>query len=214
MRKSQENSFLRVILRQMLDAAIESGRIQTKGKTEDQLHAEFGAYIERWRDSNEDLPVTIDHSPDLLQRAREAKANGNIELSTLFYAMWVEHWLNWLVRCLLSKKNMSEMHFGEIVRTVSIRGKLTWLLALLDAKPIPSNHIAAIQRMADARNAFAHYKWKPTAAENRELREIRICAESFESTIRYLKSYRRIILKNEASVLVNKHVMQEYSERA
>ena len=206
MRKAEKEALFRAVKRSILDGAIESGEINPHGKNKAELAAEFALFFDRWAASGEELVPIPDHTEDLLRRGRIATADGNFEMAALFYATWAEHWLNWLVRALSTRGKVSEAHLSEIVRTVPLRGKLTWLVALLGGKPIAARHVAQIQSMAELRNAFVHYKWKPCTLRN-EREEVRRIVEAFAPTLRYLNEYRRKFLKQGASPAIRRHVM-------
>lgn len=82
----------------------------------------------------------------------------------------------------------------EILRSISIQGKCTWLLQLLGARPIAKQHVKMIQHISELRNAFVHYKWTMTDidASPREQDTAIVVAKAlknYEKTIKYLHKY-------------------------
>jgi hypothetical protein len=144
----------------ILIAAVENGLIEPDGKTTEQLEEAFSEYLASVIDASGPFFAIHDHSEELIKRARQEFRKGNYHFAALFYATWVEHWVNWYVRCLAVRtRRMTDVEIREMIREVNLRGKLGWLNNALGGKPFSNKHRNAIQRLADHRNAFIHFKY-------------------------------------------------------
>lgn len=169
---------------------LESGTVNTGQLNDSELSEKVFDYLDYLHASP--LRITTDHRGELLRAARQFKSSKEFPIAILLAATWIEHWINGFI--VKQTSHLSNAHRNEMLRTVPLHGKLTWFLALLNAKPISAIRVRSIRQLADERNAFVHYKWletdidAPTAKESDRL--ARIFAE-FEKTVRYLRAYDR-----------------------
>lgn len=189
------------IVRSLLESAVLHGAIEIEGKSPKELDAEFKQYLLTFANKRGPVFIQIDHRLEMLSLAREYKKIYKYELACLFYATWVEHWLNGIVSVLATRFGMTHAHVTNIIRDVSLRGKLSWLLKLLGSREIYHSHKNAILKLADLRNAFVHYKWKPIDADemNADL-EFKKIVDSFEKTVKYLQNFEsKYVFENSKS---------------
>lgn len=139
------------------------------------------------------LQITIDHKNKLLRTARQFAKNKEMPLAILVAATWVEHWINGFILQRAHQMKISVKHRNEMLRTVSLTGKYTWLLAILGSKPIAPVHVQHIRQLAEERNAFVHYKWiREDIDERNSQAEIKRMVQifvAFEKTVKYLRKY-------------------------
>lgn len=109
--------------------------------------------------TEKDLDPVIDHTESLLSKAREAHKAGDLSIAVLMYATYVEHTLNLFLMKLAEARDIPSAQYAMMIREASLRAKSTWLLPLLGSRPLSELTITRIQRLAEARNAFIHYKW-------------------------------------------------------
>jgi hypothetical protein len=104
----------------------------------------------------------------------------------LFYAVWVEHQLNWIIAGLAEKKGVSEKEIESLLRETSYRAKCSWLLRILDSKPVSALHMNITCKLMELRNGFVHFKWKPNSEQvEKELVSLLL---RVEKTVKYLRS--------------------------
>lgn len=139
------------------------------------------------------VQITIDHKTKLLRTARQFAKNKEMPLAILVAATWVEHWINGFILQRANQMKISVKHCNEMLRTVPLTGKYTWLLAILGSKPIAPVHVQHIRQLAEERNAFVHYKWiredigeRNSQAEVKRMEQIFV---AFEKTVKYLGKY-------------------------
>jgi len=106
-----------------------------------------------------DFDFVLDHRQDLLKQARSYRLQDKREYAVLMYTTWIEHSLNLTLQELARDRSISEIHIQTFLREVSVRAKSSWLFVLLGRKPLSNRVVARIQRLADSRNAFIHYRW-------------------------------------------------------
>ena len=136
--------------------------------------------------------LTIDHRDSILEKAYDFFETKEYNLGKVFLAMFFEHSLNSIIDHACFKRKISEKVKIEIIKNVNLNGKLTWLLQLLGLPIFNDNHKKVIIKIADDRNAFIHYKWKPVNMDERnqetdELKKIKLA-------VRYMKKYETTIL--------------------
>jgi hypothetical protein len=188
---ADERKLRSALLQAFLRTAVAEGKIDPRGKTEEQLRGEYGAYFKSMLAPGVTFAFTIDHRRSLLEQARSFSRDDEHQLACLVYATWVEHWLNSAIAHQAKRKGLEEGDVVTIIREASVRAKVSWLPKVLGLKPIAKHHVAAITKLTEARNAFVHYKWKMVNVEEDDPLTIGTVAalKFFEKTVRYLHRY-------------------------
>jgi hypothetical protein len=143
------------------------------------------------------IDIVVDHRETILETAKKYKKENNYQYATLFYAIYFEHTLNSIIEKSCVRNNISKKAANDIIKSVNIHGKLTWLLALFKLPPINENHKNKILKNADERNTFIHYKYNPdnddpkviVAEEKKKLDDL----SKIEKTVAYIKRYESLI---------------------
>jgi len=172
---------------------IRSGTINATGKNDEELRQEIWNYIHtNVVDSEAPIYVTIDHTSNLLKKARGHHRQKEYDDAFLFYAFWFEHWLNRIVVFGGERRKLSAKKTELIIRETDLgRGKTTWLLSLLELPPLNEAHRKKMLKIAELRNSYVHYKWKAVDIDKNKEVEYEICLADIEKTIRYFQSYER-----------------------
>ena len=147
--------------------------------------------------SKNGFPVTIDHRDDITTQADYFVQNKKYEYAKVFYAMYFEHTLNGLIENECYKRKFDDKTRLDIIRSVDIYGKLTWLPKLLGYKVFHLNHLKTIKNLADERNAFVHYKWNTQPEDTNETDNEKELKENFKkikAAVKYMKRYEAEIL--------------------
>lgn len=138
--------------------------------------------------------IAIDHRCDILLQAEVFYENGNYEYAKVFYAMFFEHSLNFIIENECYKRKINEKMQKEIIKNINIQGKLTWLLALFGYKKFNQHHLVTIKKLIDNRNAFIHYKWQPTPDNNNDIKlQMDKEFKRIKSAVKYIKCYEATI---------------------
>ncbi len=136
--------------------------------------------------------VIVDHRETLLILADDAFQRNHFELSISMYATFIEHTLNRFIHLASNIKNVDSKTKVEIIRSVNLIGKCTWLLKLLGLPPIKIEYIKTISAIADERNAYIHYKWKSESDKKDHKDEKTMYLETqikIKKLVKYLKNY-------------------------
>lgn len=149
-------------------------------------------WAEWWVKNRPEIAVVSDHADGLLATARQYAAKEKAEHAILFYALWVEHFVNsWLDR-LGKRKGLSQEETEGMIRNTDVRSKCSWLLRVLGYKALEESHLNQIGKLLEHRNAFVHYKWKP---DNEQFeKEAERLLDSFDKTVAYLQHFDRTVL--------------------
>ncbi|MEV7125933.1 hypothetical protein [Streptomyces sp. NPDC093260] len=175
----------------VVDRCINSGAIDIEGMTDEEVvsAALFGILNEpKSRDSaneREDAPDdefywVTDYSGDLLLKATEAMDAEEYWFSILFYATWVEHWINNILISLSRRSNVPEGVAMALVRSCSFHLKVKDVWTSLGATPIEKDIIRTMTDLMELRNGFVHYKWQTRMASSQEHEDQRLKQVAFE----------------------------------
>lgn len=133
----------------------------------------------------------VDHRDVILENARRFHVQGENELACLLIATWTEHCVNAIIVLQCERIGMGRDEINNIIREVQMRGKITWLLKLINLPPIPTAHVKNIISLFEERNKYIHYKWKEFNIDepNSERYDIVGLLQRYMSTVSYLKRY-------------------------
>ncbi|WRZ90595.1 hypothetical protein OHB54_16855 [Streptomyces sp. NBC_01007] len=99
------------------------------------------------------------HEPDLRRQGDEFITEGKHSFATLFYATWVEHWVN---RIILYRAIGEGTHLElatALIRSSRMELKLGRIWTSLGMPKFPKELARQITQVMESRNAFVHYKW-------------------------------------------------------
>jgi hypothetical protein len=156
-----------------------------------------------------ELSITIDHRSNIIDQANAFLVVKKFDFAKIFYAMFFEHSLNKIIEHECTKRNFDIKTKTDIIRSVDIYGKLTWLPKIFGNRTFNVSHMNTIKKLSDDRNSFIHYKWKPeadgiidsakeTKGINEEIRRIKLA-------VRYMKNYEtHILFEKKKNKLIKK----------
>ncbi len=177
----------RELIAMVYEALLADGQINPDGKTEEQIMAKVREAALKW---SKDRPMmwSTDFRQDLLNRARSFKRRRNNHDAILYYATWFEHWINGVL--LRGLRSLDERESYQMIRDVGLRGKFSWLLALVHEKRIPQRHVKTVLHVCDLRNEFVHHKYKLADIDSDdEDKQLKCAQRSAEKTVRYLQRF-------------------------
>lgn len=180
------------ITRLVAESLIANGTIDPRGKTDQELQREVFTILSRsTKGPIVPIHIAIDYTEELLREARRFAGGKKREMACLFYATWFEHWLNRIVSTAARRKKISEEEILQTIRETPFRGKATWLLRILELKPINHIHLKRMHGIIETRNAFVHYKWKYSDPDDSKWKQRERTVEHMlrdaERTVRYLR---------------------------
>tara|TARA_R110000782_G_scaffold180060_1_gene270613 strand:- start:173 stop:811 length:639 start_codon:yes stop_codon:yes gene_type:complete len=139
--------------------------------------------------------MTIDYTQSLVTKARNYRKSKEYDLSRICYATFFEHQINNLIHLYCLRNEINNKTQTDIIQSVNIYGKFTWLLKLMQYPDFNTNHRKTIKNLADSRNSFVHYKWKdePTFQKDiddkKEQEKLDIEFDKIEKAVKYFKTY-------------------------
>jgi hypothetical protein len=183
-----------IIVGAITEWGITYGGLRTKGLTRDELRRKA---IEIFlRNKNKRVLISIDHSDALTLYADTFVREQHFELAVVMQATWLEHVLNKIVVVYGTRRKLSREEIVQMIREANFRAKVGWVFRLLRAPSIPSEHLKVMNRLAEARNEFVHYKWKGRAFGEDDCHYEEILSE-FVATRRFMERYvRKYLHKN------------------
>ena len=178
----------RELLATIYEALLMDGHIDPNGKTEDQIMAEVRTAAVEWS-KRRPMLMSTDFKGDLLSTARRLKRAKQDNEAVLYYATWFKHWINGVL--LRKGQALAERESCQMLRDVNLRGKFTWLLALVHGKRIPQTHVKATMQIGELRNEFIHYKYRMLDVDQTDERKPKLldALRSAENAIRYLQRF-------------------------
>jgi hypothetical protein len=159
----EESAFHLYWVDNITDGLVREGIIDPAGKTREELREEFHAWFAA--DGKEyldlrDFYVAIDHKSSIRAEARRYLDRGAVELSAVMYATYFEHWLNGLLSWGALRLGLDHDDVAKMIRANNLDGKTTYLWRLVFDERLDDRILGTTKRVADARNAFVHYKWR------------------------------------------------------
>ena len=133
------------------------------------------------------IPV-VDHTKTLLENADKFMRTNEYDLSIIMYATYFEHELNKLIENILSKQEITNKSRNELIRSVNISGKCSWLLEVIGLPKFNLNHMKVINEVSSERNSFVHYKWNPMENYSETEKKINLISRA-KRTSTYMKQY-------------------------
>lgn len=169
---AEERALQRSLVEAFVESAVRDGSIQVAGRTDAEIAADVYAHLRSITDqaSAGELAFVfqIDHGAALRNEAQRLADSGNEWLAVTLYAVAVEHMLNGMIRAGAERMGLSAREATDAIRDVGMRAKTGWLWQLLFDETFPSDMRVRIQKLADLRNGFVHYKWVGEIADDPE----------------------------------------------
>jgi hypothetical protein len=189
------------LLRALAASFVADGDIDPAGMTQDEF---FDAVSTQVNDflalPDSALEVTFDHQSNLLEKARAFADQSETDFAIIFYATWIEHWLNWMY---LWKARNSGWKQSDTLTLIKqpMNQKIGILWTLAFGTPLDEAIVKSILKIASWRNVFVHYKWpnvdhKPSDSEAQREHAARISAA--ESVVELLQNLRNQVAFSSA----------------
>lgn len=179
------------IFQMYYEAFVAAGLIEPRGKSNDELRAEFWHHVARLHKKKILYKWTTDYSRTLLVEARKFAKRRSYEIACLFYATWLEHWINYLIR-VKARAKIGEEETRVLIRETGFKAKFQCLPRLFDLPRLLDPHIITAIYIAELRNGFVHHKFTPIHID--EGKDKDKWAEDIaraEGVVRYLQRYER-----------------------
>ncbi|WP_406352831.1 hypothetical protein [Streptomyces sp. NBC_00658] len=146
--------------------------------------------------SDDDVHILIDYSGDILRKATEAMGAEEYWFAILFYATWMEHWVNNILMSLSVRSGVPEGVAVALMRSCGFNLKIKDVWTSLGAAPIAKAHMRTMTDLLEFRNGFVHYKWKPRSMTDDRAHDQRVkeVAQSARNLVAVLEGLEDQIL--------------------
>ncbi|WP_433857393.1 hypothetical protein [Streptomyces kronopolitis] len=170
----------------VVDRSVSSGAIDISEMTDEEVvsAALFGflndtepvdSANERDSDpSDSEVLVVTDHSDGLLRKANEAVGSEEYWFAILFYATWIEHWINNILISLSCRSNVPAGVAVALVRSCGFNLKMKDVWTSLGAEPLEKEIMRTMAELMELRNGFVHYKWQARISSEKERQDQRV----------------------------------------
>jgi hypothetical protein len=149
----------RAIYQSVASGLVTQGEIDPEGLTEPEFAAAVQGKLAELLSDGVEFGLTVDHMGSILDEARSFRAAEKTNFAIMFYATWIEHWLNWMYIQRAARRDLQRPDVTLLIRQpLHQKTGIIWTLMFgqeLDAEL--SQDILAIARW---RNTFVHYKWQ------------------------------------------------------
>ena len=179
------------VLECIAEQCIADGRVRVKRASKRNIREQI---IEAVKDmlKRRSLRIIIDHSPSILNQDNKFAQSREYKNACLFFAMWFEHWFNGLIANIAERGLLTHNEVKVLIREMSLRAKCTVLPPLIRMPRIKKFHIDTINRIAELRNAYVHYKYQIYIADKEQPQPIITVHDIRKArrTVKYLQQYQ------------------------
>ncbi len=202
--KEQQEKLTEVLIESVIKSHFKDGSLTL---------SDFGDKEKFWNkilelNKKAEYQVIVNHTDNLINNARHFNEIGEVNNAKIFYATYFEHELNRIINELCQRKSINKKETNNIIKSINIIGKLTWLPLILGIPKISVQHKNVILKLADNRNAYIHYKHNPEPNELNvnQKQNIQEDIKQIEKTITYFKKYSSRILFNNQKTKLEKEL--------
>lgn len=170
----------------VIDRHIASGQIDIEGMTDEEVvstilfdflnepEPDDSASGKETESPDDELYWVTDHSDELRRKATEAMGAEEYWFAILFYATWVEHWMNNILISLSRRSNVPEGVAVALIRSCGFNLKMKDVWTSLGAAPFEKEVMRTITELMELRNGFVHYKWQPRISSDKNRQDQRV----------------------------------------
>ncbi|MFD7505280.1 hypothetical protein [Streptomyces sp. NPDC059850] len=206
--------------KEVVMAAIARTLYYLKGDEEDytQEDEERGAgedTSESSNDTQQDILWSSSHEPDLKAQADDFLNRDKSEFATLFYATWIEHWINRIILLRLAGERVHENIAASLVRTSKIELKMGKIWTSLGMPTIEKELLRRVTRVMESRNGFVHYKWPhdEESAHTDRINRGRVQAQEAKSTVEALMQLEDDVFYDGRTAAIKEAFKASWKER-
>jgi hypothetical protein len=133
--------------------------IDPTGLSKREFEAAALAELRRLLNDGVEFNFIVDHKSSVLEQARAFAQSGQADFAIMFYAMWIEHWLNGMFIWKSASPGAPPADVHKVLRG-SLKNKLKIEWAEYFGDKLASRWIDVMLDIADHRNEYVHYKWR------------------------------------------------------
>ena len=148
--------------------------------------------------------IVADHRDSILKTAEDFLSTKQYGFSLIFFAMFFEHSINYLITHQFEKKKISKKKGIELIKSANIEAKFSSILEQLEMPKFSQSHKKTIMDIAKERNAYIHYKWislTDSEESDKHTKTLNLIS-AVRKSVTYMKTYEsRILYANKKKKL-------------
>lgn len=155
------------------------------------------------------------HEPRLKSQGDKFLDEGKWEFATLFYATWIEHWLNRIILLRAIGTGVPQELATELIRSSQIEHKMGRIWRGLEIPRFPRELTRQVTRVMECRNAFVHYKWpvEDDETSDKSLDRIKMEAQKARETVASLIEFEDLTFYNGRANSIREAFRKHWHER-
>lgn len=155
-----EEELAKSLIDSLAASLVAQGRIQPSGMTEAEFQQALTAELRQLVADDVTFSFTLDHQDSLLKEARAFAEASHTDFAIMFYATWIEHWLNWMYVWRAERSGFKKADTVLLIKQPMYQKTgIIWTLTF--GAELDVELVDAIRDIASWRNTFVHYKWQP-----------------------------------------------------
>lgn len=154
----------------------------------------FDSWIEQVSHDDFELMVALDYSQSILEQAKIFYADKKFEFALVFYAMWIEHWVNRVLVDGAQRYGLGDRSAKLLLRKLSITEKLEVAWDIFEWGEFPGAELGSLNHIADVRNSFMHYKHLVVPADGDQKDTMKDTCDKAEALIPKLQDFESQLL--------------------
>lgn len=170
-KQDSDRKAIQIVIYRAVEAVISQGGVDISELDDEQaIRAALREYVKSLPEGetgifdDDDRFFVADHSEDLLREADTFNQKGEYDFAILFYATWIEHWINEMTTKLSARARMPKEISVVLARSCSLNLKLKDLWNSFGVQPLAREVVRDMNVVMEWRNSFVHYKWKAQSA--------------------------------------------------
>jgi hypothetical protein len=156
---ASRDSFAAGLIRSLSAQLVADGLIDPTGLSKGEYEAAALAELKRLREDGFEFNFIVDHKDSVLKQARSFAQAAEADFAIMFYAMWIEHWLNGMYAWKSTRVSAREHDLPSQRRFRSMKDKMTSDWSSTFGEKLDASWVKTMLEIAEHRNAFVHYKW-------------------------------------------------------
>ena len=135
------------------------GLIDPEGLSKREYQVAALTELKRLIQDGTEFNFIVDHKDAVLQQARAFAKESAADFAIMFYATWIEHWLNGMYAWQSKRSGTSEKDLLCKLRCASMKKKMTSHWTATFGEELDTSWVDIMLAIAHHRNTFVHYKW-------------------------------------------------------
>lgn len=156
---ASHHEFVDGLIRSLSAQLVADGLINPEGLSKREYQIAALTELKQLIQDGTEFNFIVDHKDSVLQQARAFAQESATDFALMFYATWIEHWLNGMYAWQAKRSGTSGEDLLRKLRFGSMNKKMTsdWIATF--GEELDTSWVNIMLEIADHRNSFVHYKW-------------------------------------------------------